>query len=281
MNVKLTGSDEDVSAVRDEIYRADNTFKKDKLSLSDPECVLLAELACEISRETGGAFDITVSPLCDLWGFWNHSFRIPEDYEIENTLKYVGYENIVFNNGEIFMPDGFSIDFGGIAKGYAGKCAADVLKERGVESAIITLGGNIQAVGSAPGGGEWCVGIKNPFGEDGYSGYVYVTDKAVVTAGGYERNFEEGGVKYHHIINRETGRPAETDIASVTVICTNGAVADALSTAFFVMGAEKTEKFCAERNFRVLNNDFSVVVIKEDGEVIPMGELNYSSSLRR
>lgn len=275
MTVKLTGTEEDVTAVREEIYRADNLFKKDKISLSDRETADLAKLAYDISVETDGAFDITVSPLCDLWGFWNNSFRVPEKSEIEETLEFTGFESMTFSENEIILPQGFSIDFGAIAKGYAGKTAAELLKKRGITSAILSLGGNIQTVGNAPDGEKWCVGIKNPFGEEGYSGFVYVSDKAVVTSGGYERNFESEGIKYQHIINPETGAPAETDIASVTVIAENGAVADALSTAFFVMGAEKTEKYCYEKGFKTADTVFSVVIIKENGEKIILGDTDW------
>lgn len=275
MTVKLTGTEEDVSAVREEIYREDNLFRKDKISLSDSETVNLAKLAYDISVETDGAFDITISPICDLWGFWNNSFRVPEKSEIKKALDFTGYKSMTFTENEIVLPQGFSVDFGAIAKGYAGKTAAELLKKRGISSAVFSLGGNIQTVGNAPGGKKWCVGIKNPFGGEGYSGYVYVSDKAVVTSGGYERYFESEGMKYHHIINPKTGAPTETDIASVTVISENGAVADALSTAFFVMGAEETEKYCYEKSFKTAETVFSVVIIKENGEKIILGDTDW------
>lgn len=272
MKVTVAGTEDDCAEVRELIYEKDNKFKKDRLDLSDNETVSLVEFACKVSKFTDGAFDITVSPLCDIWGFWNHEFRVPAETEISETLKYTGYENIQINQSEIILPEGFAIDFGGIAKGYTGDCISHALKEKNISSAVIALGGNIHTIGRKTNGNLWKIGIKDPFGEKDYYGTVSVEDCAVVTSGGYERYFEENGKTYQHIINPLTGYTAESDVKSVTVISENGALADALSTAFYVMGSDKTAELCENSGCSFEGKSFSVILILNDGSHREYGE---------
>lgn len=273
MNVSVSGNSGDAKAVRELVYEKDGKFKKDSLSLSDRETAELADLSKRISRFTGGAFDITVSPFCDLWGFWNGNYRVPGSAEIAEALKNTGYSRIGIIDGKIILPENFAIDFGGIAKGYTGDCVKAMLKARGITSAIVSLGGNIQTVGRRSDGKLWTVGIKDPFGDTDYFGTVSAEDMAVVTSGGYERYFEENGQKYEHIIDPSTGYPANTDIASSTVISENGAVADALSTAFYVMGADKTADLCQKSGCTFEKTDFSVILILKDGTTRQYGKV--------
>ncbi|MBP3359815.1 MAG: FAD:protein FMN transferase [Clostridia bacterium] len=277
MSISLSGTNEDAKAVRKEIYRADNLFKKDSLDLNNEETASLATFACEISKAVSGAFDITVSPVCDLWGFWNNSFRVPEQNEIEEKLKYVDYTRINTDGGHISLPEGFSVDFGGIAKGYTGDNIKKLLKERNVTSAIISLGGNIQTVGVKPDGSPWNIGVKDPSGRSDYVGYISANDCAVVTSGGYERRFEEEGITYEHIIDPKTGYPAKTDLASVTVVSECGAAADALSTAFYVLGSQGTKSLCEETGFKIAGHSFSVLLIKRSGETETLGDIEFKS----
>lgn len=275
MSISLWGTDDDAKAVRKEIYRADNLFKKDSIDLNNEETASLAALACEISKAAKGAFDITISPVCDLWGFWNNSFRVPEQGEIDETLRYVDYTRVNTDGGRITLPEGFSVDFGGIAKGYTGDNIKKLLKERNVTSAIISLGGNIQAVGPKPDGSPWNIGVKDPSGRSDYAGFISAADCAVVTSGGYERRFEQDGITYEHIIDPKTGRPAKTDLASVTVVSECGAVADALSTAFYVLGADETKSLCEETGFNIAGSSFSVLLIKRSGEIEVLGDMEF------
>ena len=272
MKLSIYADDEQCGEIKKLIYDKDNKLKKDKLDINDNEVSELIELSCRISEFTDGAFDITLSPISDLWGFWNGNFRVPEDFEIKEKLKNTGYKNIQIENS-VSVPDGFSIDLGGIAKGYTGDCISSYMKENNIKSGVVTLGGNVHTKGLKPDGSKWTIGIRDPFGEKNYYGTVSVENSAVVTSGGYERYFEENGKKYEHIINPETGYPAETDIASVTVICEKGAVADALSTAFYVMGSEKTKELCKKSQCKFEDNTFSVILIMNDGSVLEFGEI--------
>ena len=263
MNIKLYGNGESIKAAKEEIYRIDELFGWDSMDKSSEEVKALAEEAFKISDFTDGAFDITVAPLLDLWGFRTKKYAVPREEQIQEALKTVGYNNQVD-----------TYDFGGIAKGYAGDKVSSLLKERGIDSAIISLGGNIHAIGTKPNGDLWKVGIQNPDGE-GYVGYVKVNDCAVVTSGGYERYFESGEMKYSHIINPKSGKPADSGVKSVTVISKSGMLADALSTAFYVMGTEKTHKLCNASECNYDNIKFSVVLIDSENKIHTFGNPDF------
>ena len=153
------------------------------------------------------------------------------------------------------------LDLGAVGKGYAGDLAAEILKDRGITSALLAIGGNIQAIGSWPDGSDWRLGIRNPFGE-GQVGVLSVSDRAVVTSGNYERYFVgDDDQTYGHIIDPSTGYPADTGLASVTIIAEEGKVGDALSTAMFVKGPQEAEKYWRA------HQDFDMLMITEDGEI--------------
>ncbi len=268
MSISLSGTEEDVAAAKEEINRLDKLLGYDSIDINNPETKLLTENAYKISRFTNGAFDITVAPLMEIWGFRDKNYKVPGEGEIREALKNVGYNKL--------SPD-TEYDFGAIGKGYAGDRAREILLERGVSSGILSLGGNVHAVGAKPDGSMWKVGIQNPDGE-GYIGYVNIEDKAVVTSGGYERYFESAGKKYSHIINPKTGRPADGDIKSVTVISENGALADALSTAFYVMGSEETKKLCKNSENKFDGTEFAVIIIKTDDEILTIGNIDFEKA---
>lgn len=258
MTSTIYGNQADSEAVKSEIYRLDSLLKWDRIDVTNSEVKLLIDEAWELKEFTEGAFDIGVAPVLELWGFRDKNYKVPAESEIN----------------EILATKSDNVDFGGIGKGYAGKKVRELLVNRGVKSAIISLGGNIQTIGIRPDGTPWRVGIQNPDGE-GYIGYTEVVDTAVVTSGGYHRYFETDGRTYSHIINPETGYPAETDIKSVTVISFDGAVADALSTAFYVMGCDKTKEFCVNNNFRYKDISFSVIIIDLNDEVHCLGDVDF------
>jgi thiamine biosynthesis lipoprotein len=191
---------------------------------------------------TDGAFDITVLPLLELWGFSKDiKNRIkPAPKQIKTTLSLVGSDkiNINKNNSVITLTKkGMKIDLGGIAKGYAADEAVKMLKERGVKSALLNIGGQIYCLGKK-GTKPWSVGIKDPDKTE----IVEKIDSeniAISTSGNYERYIEIDGVRYLHIFDPRTGYPVNNNIVSVTVIAKSGLVADAMSTALFVAGKEK------------------------------------------
>ena len=138
---------------------------------------------------------------------------------------------------------GMEIDLGGIAKGYTSSRVMEIFKEYGVEHGLVSLGGNVQALGGKQDGNPWRGAIQNPESELDYLGVLEIKDKCVITSGGYERFFEQDGVRYHHIIDPRTGSPADSGIISSTIISSDGALADGLSTSLFIMGLEEAEKY--------------------------------------
>ena len=174
-------------------------------------------------------------------------------------------ENVPFASKE--RADIFSmrtlIDFGGIAKGYTGQKLAELFQEYGVSSALVSLGGNIQAIGTKPDGSSWKVEIRDPKGgQQDYIGVLFVENQAVVTSGGYERYFEEDGKTYIHIINPRTGYPADGDLLSVTIVSRDGTLADGMSTALYIMGYEKACQF-----WRQHREEFNVILVTDDGKI--------------
>ena len=207
----------------------------------DPEVLKLIRTALEIGEKTGGAFDITIYPLIKKWGFFSDNPSVPDSLTISRLLPHVGLDHLKWAPDRLVKDDPLTqIDLGGIAKGYAVGEAMRVIQSAGIQSALIDAGGDIYALGKLK-GNDWKIGIRNPRGE-GIIGTFDISDLAVVTSGDYERFFEQDGVRYHHILNPATGYPAR-GLASVTVITKDPAIADALSTAIFVMGQEKGLKF--------------------------------------
>ncbi len=217
--------------------------------------------AREYAEKSCGAFDPTIGPLVTLWGIGTGDERIPSEDEIAAARALVNWQHLILDEeaGTAFLEKaGMALDLGGIAKGYAADEIVRLLKEAGVASALVDLGGNVYVIGSRPadsgksgvgsrssGTAEsasleaWRVGIKNPFKpEEGAGLRVDVSDTSVVTSGNYERYFEKDGIRYHHIIDPKTGRPAESGLVSCTIIDRSSLIADVLSTTVFVMGRE-------------------------------------------
>ena len=229
----------------------------------DTRCLL--EQSLSLYKETGGAFDITVYPLMELWGFASKEFHVPSDAELSAVLSRTGSDGIHYDaaSGTVsFLKEGMAVDFGGIGKGYASDRAAKVLSSEGVRSALINLGGNVKTLGYKPDGSPFRVAIRDPEDANGYLGVLSSHDEAVVTSGSYERYFEQDGVIYHHILDPATGRPAESGLRSVTVITESGTLADGLSTSLFVMGPEKAASLWRERK------DFEMILFTADGELL-------------
>ena len=236
------------------------------------EAFALLERAMELSREMEGAFDPAVYPLMRLWGFAGKEGEErtpakPEDREIRALLPLCRPENVVLrpeNHAlEVTVP-GTMLDLGGAVKGYASARLMELFREQGVSSALVNLGGNVQVLGTKPDGSLWRIGIEDPERE-GNIAALSLTDTAAVTSGGYERGFEEDGRRYHHLLDPETGYPAEGGLLSVTVLTPDGALADMLSTALFVMGRERAEAFIARR---AADWQFEAVLVTEDRELL-------------
>jgi len=216
--------------------------KLGKLKVS-PETFYILKKSKEIWQLSSGAFDVTVAPLVDLWGFTNKNFTVPADEKIKNILNLIGSDKILLQNNEnvvVFKFPGMKIDLGAIAKGYAVDCAVKKLKEKGIDSCLINAGGQVYCLGKKF-GLPWKVAIKGARGK-GLAGFLELTDRSVATSGDYEQYFIKDNKRYAHILNPETGYPADSGIMAVTVIAPDGLTSDALATAIFVLGKDKGEK---------------------------------------
>ena len=240
----------------------------------------LAELILrgkEIYQETDGLFDDTIYPVMKLWGFPTGNYHVPTAAEVQKKLALVDGNKVEIQTRDsdekgrdskekanfVTLGADQEIDFGGIAKGYTGQKLAELFQEYGVSSALVSLGGNIQAIGTKPDGSSWKVGIRDPKGgQQDYIGVLSVENQAVITSGGYERYFEEDGKTYIHIINPRTGYPADGDLLSVTIVSRDGTLADGMSTALYIMGYEKACQFWRQRR-----EEFNVILVTDDGKI--------------
>ncbi|MDD4900202.1 MAG: FAD:protein FMN transferase, partial [Candidatus Omnitrophica bacterium] len=194
----------------------------------------------EFFRLSAGAFDVTTAPLVDLWGFTNRKFYLPSEQEIQQALKLVGSDKIILRNDDnvvkFSLPD-LKIDLGAIAKGYALDCAANKLKERGIENCLINAGGQVLCVGTNY-GKPWRVAVKDP-GSNKVIRILQLKNQSVSTSGDSEQYFIQGNKRYGHIFNPKTGYPVSSKLSSVTVVAPDGLTADALSTSVIVLGKQK------------------------------------------
>lgn len=223
----------------------------------------LLELSLSLYHETGGTFNVMMYPLMETWGFISGAYQIPSQETIDQLLPLTDVSKVLYNSeqGKIeFLEKGMKVDFGGIAKGYTSSRIMDIFDQYNITSGIVNLGGNVQAKGKKVDGTDWRVGIKDPKKEENYLGILNVSDKAVITSGGYERFFEENGVRYHHILDPQTGKPAQSGLTSVTIVSEDGALADGLSTALFVMGLDKAQQYWMEHS-----KEFEAILVTDDG----------------
>lgn len=228
------------------------------------ETMELLESAIAISEATEGALDVTVYPLIKAYGFPTGQYAVPNDDEISELLTHVGYRGIALGADALTVTlkdAGMALDLGAVAKGYTSNRLAQLLKERGISSALITLGGNVHALGSKPDGSLWRVAVQDPADSSGIVGVLSVSDMAVITSGAYQRFFEIDGEIIHHIIDPSTGRPAGSGLASVTIIAADGVLADGLSTSLFIMGLDKAASFWRSKE------DFEAVFIDSSGKI--------------
>ncbi len=238
----------------------------------------LLSFALRMAQETGGALEPTLYPVLRAWGFTTDENRIPSGGQIAGLLETVGYDRVQVTADGVTVADGMMLDLGSVGKGYAGDRAEQILREKGIDSAILDIGGNIQAVGTKPDGSDWKLGLRSPFGE-GIFGTLQIADKAVVTSGNYERYFiGEDGARYGHILDPRTGYPVDNGLASVTVIAKEGKVCDALSTALFVMGLEDAIRYWRTRQEE---QPFDMILVTEEKEVYATEEIKDRFNLQK
>ena len=241
-------------------------LNKNKKQVVSADTMSLIKESVKISKETNSAFNPTIYPLMELWGFTTKNYYVPKDNEIKPLLNHMDIDNIKIDerkNEVSFKDSNMKIDLGAIAKGYTSSKIIDIFKENNIKSGMVTLGGNVQVLGKKPDGSLWKVGIQNPIGEDEYLGVLQTSDKAVITSGGYERNFTKNGKIYHHILDPSNGYPANNGLTSVTIISSDGTLADALSTSLFVMGKDKAIDFYKKSNY-----NFDFILYSSDNKLI-------------
>jgi thiamine biosynthesis lipoprotein len=205
----------------------------------------------ELSERTEGAFDFTVGPLVNAWGFGFKGKMKMDSLIVDSLLQFVDFRQVsISENNRIMMPVGFRIDFNAIAQGYAVDMLGKFLENSGIENYLVDIGGEVYGRGWKPGKNPWLVGIENPaadsLSERTYDTKVRITNQALATSGNYRKYYEENGIRYSHTIDPKTGFPVRHSLLSVSVLADNCATADGFATAFMVMGLEKAMEFVEE-----------------------------------
>lgn len=269
-----------LAAAEDEIYRLDEALSRTRedsavsrlnsaaggtpVDVGEELRDLIAR-ALDFSAATDGAFDITLAPVSSAWGFTEDTYRVPEDAELALLLPCVGAEHVHLEEGTaVSLDQGTRIDLGAIAKGYASDRMAAIYQEHGITHGIVDLGGNTWVCGGNLEGEPWQIGIQDPARSAGaLAGILEASDAFAVTSGGYQRYFTgPDGTVYQHILDPKTGWPVQGDLLSVTIVADNGTMADAYSTALYVMGRETAQDFWRQ------NGGFDMVLITKDGQVL-------------
>lgn len=210
-------------------------------------------LAQQVSKDTHGAFDITVAPLVNLWGFGFKHAQEPTKHAIDSLRQFVGYQKVSYDGKTIQKQDPrIMLDCSAIAKGYGTDVVARLMDEKGVKNYLVEIGGEVVTRGISEKRVPWKIGVTKPTDDSLHIGnelqtVLNVTDKAMATSGNYRNFYYKGGRKYAHTINPKTGRPVQHNILSATVLCNQCAKADAYATAFMVMGLDKAREVL-ERN---------------------------------
>ncbi len=253
-----------------EIYKINNA-KGTPVEVSD-DVIEVLEQSMYMSVISEGKFDVTVGELTSIWNFTGENPSVPDKEDVEKALQSTDYNNIVIEGNTVVLTNAQTqIDLGGIAKGYIADRITEYLKECGVASAVINLGGNIALVGTKPDGSMWNIGIERPYSDrTELIGSVAVRDATVVTSGVYERKFEEDGVLYHHVLDPETGFPAETDLEAVTITAAagNSGFCDALATICLMLGTDEAIKLVEELQQQYPEKNLQAALIDKEDRIV-------------
>jgi thiamine biosynthesis lipoprotein len=234
--------------------------RNEPLILSGEDRVLLKR-ALAFCEQTGGAFDITVGLLEQVWGFKDGDPHVPLKGEIADALRHTGYEHVILRDSTLFLKKDVLIDLGGISKGHAVDRAVHLLREREITAGLVDAGGDLRVFGNKPDGSRWIIGIRHPEERGAILATFKIDSGAVATSGNYERSFVEDSTLYHHIIDPRTGYPAALCV-SVTILADDAVTADALATAVFVLGPEKGMELVED-----LNRVEGVIVFRRNGDL--------------
>lgn len=224
--------------------------------------------------QTKGAYDITVGPLVDLWGFGAPAVgdRVPEPAAIQAALERVGRDKLRWEGGALHREADVRVDFSSVAKGYAVDRLTALLLEAGLQDTLVEIGGELRATGNRPEGGPWMLAVESPDMSQGrFVEAIAASDIAVATSGDYRNYFEIDGIRYSHLVDPRTGYPVEHQLVSVTVLHKECMFADAYATALIVLGVEAARELAAALDLAVL-----FVSRAEDGL-----EVQYSPAFER
>lgn len=224
--------------------------KNETVTLDD-HFTTVFRLSSEIYKDTEGAFDITVAPLVNAWGFGFKNGITPDRHAIDSLMQFVGFDKVKLQDGKIIKTDDrLMLDCSAIAKGYGVDAVVRLLKSKGIDNYMVEIGGEIVASGENPKGAPWRIGVSKP-DDDSVSvsneiqGIINISNRAMATSGNYRNFYYKGGKKYAHTIDPKTGCPVQHSILSATVVSDECAKADAYATAFMVMGLDKAKAVLA------------------------------------
>jgi len=227
-------------------------------ALSD-DALALIQRSLTLCRELDGSFDITVYPAVSAWGFTTGEHRVPTQEELQEIARHVDYHAVAVDGNTVTLPDSFMLDLGAVAKGYLADESRKILNDAGARAAVLNLGGTICLYGSKPDGSSFKVGVADPVNPAAYFGTLSLGECVVATSGGYERYFELDGRRYIHILDPMTAAPVDNGVLSVTIVADEGMVADAYSTALFVMGAHDAAAYYRS------HGGFEYILLTDDG----------------
>ena len=271
-NMRIEGAD---------LFRINALADSEEVAVSDDVFQVL-EMAQKISELTSGAFDISIEPFVSLWKINTDTPHVATSAEISERLPLVDFKNISLDpekKSVRLLKKGMKIDLGGIAKGFAADEVAKICQKHKIRRAVIDLGGNVYVYGKKKHKELWSVGIKNPEMPDSAPLIkISTSQNSIVTSGLYERFFEENQKRYHHILSPATGRPVENELTSVSVICTNSMLADALTTSFFVLGKEESLRLLPSLQ-SVFSTEISAVFIDKNHTITLSDDFPYAYEL--
>ena len=235
------------------------------------------KLSQQVSKDTDGAFDITVAPLVNAWGFGTKSEEMPDQHAIDSLLTIIGYQKVSLVGRQVKKTDArVMLDCSAIAKGYGTDAAAHLLKEKGITNYMVEIGGEVVTHGINEQRIPWKIGVTKPTDDALATSHelqtvLNLTDKAMATSGNYRNFYYKGGRRYAHTINPKTGYPVQHNILSATVIADDCARADAYATAFMVMGFDGAKEVLKR------NPDLMAYLIYDDDGI---NRVWYSSGLQ-
>ncbi|MFP4288584.1 MAG: FAD:protein FMN transferase [Bacteroidales bacterium] len=259
-------------------------INRNETNEADEYFLSVLEKSLAIAEKTNGAFDPTMSPLVNAWGFGFENRQKMDQQKIDSMMRITGYDKVSIEGNRVIkkIPE-IQFDFNAIAKGYASDLAGKILEEKGVETYMVELGGDLVAKGLKPDGSKWRIGLEKPaedmYAQQEWEYLVKITNQALATSGSYRKYYEEGDQRFSHTIDPKTGRPVKHNLLSASVFANTCLEADAYATAFMVMGLEKATEFVENRDdlmaFFIFSNpdgEYDSRMVG-DMDIIPRSEL--------